>query len=112
MKTVTIADIPSIKIQNREGLYQKDIFDEKDGARHFTFHYSLMEKGGHGQLHSHPHSEHVLMVAEGSLVVRNDKESHALSPGMAILIMPTEEHEIINSLDGRTVYYVIYAPPR
>ena len=35
MKTVTIADIPSIKIQNREGLYQKDIFDEKDGARHF-----------------------------------------------------------------------------
>ena len=112
MKTVKIADIPAVKVKDREGLYHKDIFAEKDGTKNLTFHHALMEKGGHGQLHSHPHSEHVLMVAEGSLEVRNDKESHALTPGMAILIMPTEEHEIINSFDGRTVYYVIYGPPR
>lgn len=112
MKTVKIDDIAAAKIENRQGLWQKDIFDVASGARHFSFHLSIMEKGGHGQLHDHPHSEHVLFVAEGSLEVRNSQESHALEPGMAVLILPGEKHEIINSFAGTTKYYVIYAPPR
>lgn len=112
MKTVRLDDLPAVKIENRQGLYQKDIFDKADGAEKFSFHYSLMEEGGHGQLHSHPHSEHVLLVIEGSLEVRNAQESHKLTPGMAILILPTELHEIINTNKGKTMYYVIYAPQR
>ena len=112
MKTVKVADLEAVKIQNRQGLFQKDIFDRKDGAERFSFHLSIREKGGHGALHSHPHSEHVLLVVEGSLEVRNTTENHPLAEGMAILIMPGEPHEIINTRDGVTRYYVIYAPQR
>ena len=112
MKTVKVAELEAVKIQNRQGLFQKDIFDSKDGAEKFSFHLSIMEEGGHGALHSHPHSEHVLLVFEGSLEVRNAMESHALDVGTAILIMPGEDHEIINTCKGVTRYYVIYAPQR
>lgn len=112
MKTVKLADLEAVKVQNRQGLFQKDIFDKKDGAEKFSFHLSIMEEGGHGALHEHPHSEHVLLVLEGSLEVKNATESHALTEGMAILIMPCELHEIINTRKGVTQYLVIYAPQR
>jgi len=112
MKTVKLDDLEAVKIQNRQGLFQKDIFDKKDGAEKFSFHLSIMEEGGHGALHSHPHSEHVLLVFEGFLEVKNSKESHSLAEGMAILIMPGEDHEIINTNKGVTQYYVIYSPQR
>ena len=73
---------------------------------------SIMEKGGYGQLHSHPHSEHLLLVVKGELIVRNSKESHRLPVDSAILIYPGEEHEIINSFDGTSEYWVVYSPPR
>jgi mannose-6-phosphate isomerase-like protein (cupin superfamily) len=112
MKTVRIDDLPAAKIKDRQGLFQKDIFDAKDGAKRFSFHLSIMEEGGHGSLHSHPHSEHVLLVVSGSLRVCNESESHELGEGMSILIMPGELHEIINTRKGVTQYYVIYAPQR
>jgi quercetin dioxygenase-like cupin family protein len=112
MKSLRVEDLEAFKIENRQGLFQKDIFDKKDGATQFSFHLSIMEKGGYGQLHLHPHSEHVILVIKGSLILRNAKETHPLDVGMAILIMPNEEHEVINSFDGMTEYYVIYAPQR
>ncbi|HCO48809.1 MAG TPA: hypothetical protein DIT55_05075 [Spirochaetaceae bacterium] len=112
MKTVKLADLEAVKVQNRQGLFQKDIFDKKDGAEKLSFHLSIMEEGGHGALHEHPHSEHVLLVLEGSLEVKNATESHSLTEGMAILIMPCELHEIINTRKGVTQYLVIYAPQR
>ena len=65
MKSLRVADLEAFKIENRHGLYQKDIFDKKDGATQFSFHLSIMEKGGHGQLHLHPHSEHAILVIKG-----------------------------------------------
>jgi len=112
MKLIDIRSIPAKKVENRQGLFQKDIVGTPEGAKNFTFHLSIMEKGGHGQLHSHPHSEHLLLVTKGELIVRNSKESHRLPVDSAILIYPGEEHEIINSFDGTSEYWVVYSPPR
>lgn len=112
MNTVRIGDLEARKIENRQGLFQKDIFGEQNGAGSFSLHLSIMEEGGRGALHSHPHSEHVLLIIEGSLEIRNTLESHSLGEGMAILIRPGEMHEIINTRKGTTKYYVIYAPQR
>ena len=46
-----------------------------------------MEEGGHGSLHNHPSSEHAIIVISGKLEVKNDKESHTLTDGMAILLI-------------------------
>lgn len=113
MKLIDIDKLPAQKIENRNGLFQKDIVDGKStDATHFTFHLSHMDKGGSGKLHSHPHSEHLLMVVAGELEVRNGGEAHRVTPGKAILVMPGEEHEIVNQNDGPSTYYVVYAPPR
>ncbi|MCL6610219.1 MAG: cupin domain-containing protein [Peptococcaceae bacterium] len=93
-------------------MYQKDIVDRGTGACHFTFHLSLMEEGGNGSLHSHPHSEHLLMVLKGELKVRNPIEECNVPEGSAVLIYPGEEHEIINVFPGLTKYIVVYSPPR
>ena len=44
MKTVKVADLEAVKIQNRQGLFQKDIFDRKDGAERFSFHLSSWKR--------------------------------------------------------------------
>ncbi len=112
MKLIDVKALHAKKVENRQGLFQKDIVGAPEGAKAFTFHLSIMEKGGHGQLHTHPHSEHLLVVRQGELIVRNSKESHRVPVDSAILIYPGEEHEIINSYDGTSEYWVIYSPPR
>lgn len=68
-----------------------------------------MEKGGHGHRHTHPHSAHLLVVRKGELIVRNSAESYRVPKDSAILFYPGEEHEIINSHDGTSQYWVIPA---
>ena len=75
MKAITPANLPLVKIENRNGLYHRNIIDKSVGANNFTFHYAKMEEGGFGSLHSHPDSEHFLLVISGELELRNDKEN-------------------------------------
>lgn len=112
MQTIDIAGLQAKKVADRQGLFQKDIVDSGTGATHFTFHLSIMEQGGYGALHSHPHSEHLLVLLDGEIEVRNRSESHRLTPGKALMILPQEEHEVINTHPGTSRYYVVYSPPR
>ena len=112
MRSIDVQALEAKKVPDRQGLFQKDIVDDSLGAKHFTFHLSVMEKGGYGALHSHPHSEHLLLVVEGRIEVRNASESHVLDPGKALLISPGEAHEVVNTHPGTSSYYVVYSPPR
>lgn len=112
MKTIKLADLELKKIENRKGLYQMDIVDRQVGAESFSFHLSVMEEDGIGSLHSHPHSEHLLMVVKGELELRNDRETQRVPAGAAVLVFPGEDHEVVNVFSGASEYYVIYSPPR
>ncbi len=105
-------DVPLVKIENRKGLYHRDILGEHVGVKNVTFHYAKMEEGGHGRLHSHEVSEHFLLVISGELELRNEEESHRAPAGTGVLVYPGEEHEVINRNKGITEYFVIYSPPR
>ncbi|NLY90332.1 MAG: cupin domain-containing protein [Firmicutes bacterium] len=111
MIKITLAEQPLIKIENRNGLYHRNIIDRSVGAENFTFHYAKMEEGGFGVSHSHPESEHFLLVISGELELRNDQESHRVPAGTGILIFPGEVHEVVNINQGPTEYFVIYSPP-
>lgn len=112
MRKITLADVPLVKIENRKGLHHRNILDESVGVKNVTFHYALMEEGGHGQLHSHDVNEHFLLVISGELELRNEEESLRAPAGSGILVYPGEKHEVINRNAGSTEYYVIYSPPR
>ncbi len=112
MKTITLADLPLNKIENRKGLYHKNIIDKDVGVSNFTFHYAKMEEGGFGKSHSHPESEHFLLVISGELELRNNQETHRAPAGSGILVYPGEIHEVVNVNQGPTEYYVIYSPPK
>ncbi|HBG15910.1 MAG TPA: hypothetical protein DDW93_03945 [Firmicutes bacterium] len=71
-----------------------------------------MEEGGYGTSHSHPDSEHFLLVISGELELRNDREIHRAPAGAGVLVYPGDVHEVINVNQGPTEYYVIYSPPR
>ena len=84
-----------------------------NGWDQFEILCSTTEKGGIGDWHVHESQEHMQLVLEGSLKINfRTGESFDLGPGEAALIKPGEEHEVINTYDGRTKYFVVYAPPR
>ena len=112
MKTITLAEQPLVKIENREGLYHRNIIDKSMGANHFTFHYAKMEEGGFGVSHSHPGLEHFLLVISGELELKNGQEAHRVPTGTGIFVYPGEVHEVLNVHQGPTEYFVIYSPPR
>lgn len=112
MKLIDIEAIPEKKIDDKKGLYHKIAVDGKGEAKNFEVIFSRMEKGGIGFLHDHPHSDHILMVQQGELVIKNETEEHHVTPGKALVVLPGEKHEVHNVYDGDTHYFVVYAPPR
>ena len=94
-------DLTHYPMANRDGGWTK-----------FEIICSTTEKGGVGDWHKHD-EEHMQMVFEGSLRINSrDGKSYDLGPEEALLIRPGEEHEVVNTHDGQTKYFVVYAPPR
>lgn len=112
MRLINVKELPVKNIKDKKGLYHRIAVDGKTDARNFEIIFSRMEKGGIGFLHDHPHSEHFLYVLDGTLVIKNDTESHEVTQGKGLLVMAGEKHEVRNVHDGDTHYFVVYAPPR
>jgi len=112
MKPIDINKMDEEKIENRKGVNHRIVCDGKTTNQNFEFIFSRQDKGGHGQLHNHPHSEHVLMVTEGQLTLSNETETHVLNAGQGVFIDIGEYHQVDNTFDGDTHYIVVYSPPR
>ena len=111
MRLIDVKTLPVEHIKDKKGLYHQTVVGTQD-ARNFELIFSRMEKGGIGFLHDHPHSEHFLYVLDGKLIIKNDEESHEVTPGKGLLVSAAEKHEVHNVHDGDTHYFVVYAPPR
>ena len=95
-----------------KGITHHYLADSKNGFNNFEIIYSTTEKGSVGKSHSHPDSEHMQLVLEGSLrIVAPDGKTYDVPSGSAVFIQPGEEHEVVNTHDGTTRYLVVYAPP-
>jgi len=112
LRLIDVKALPVEHIKDKKGLYHQIAVDGKSDARNFEIIFSRMEKGGIGFLHDHPHSEHFLYVLDGKLVIKNNVESHEVTPGKGLLLLAGEPHEVHNVHDGDTHYFVVYAPPR
>ncbi len=112
MEVVTIKDLPP-KAGPYPGITQFFIANHDNGYDKFEIMYSETIKGNVGHMHSHPHSEHMQLVLEGSLrILGKDGTTYEVPAGSAILIHPGEAHEVYNTYDGTTRYLVVYADPR
>jgi len=112
MKVVQIDQVPWSNPAGRKGVKHRWALDGKTtDNKHFELIFSVQEKGGHGPLHNHPHSEHVLIVTQGELTLSNETEKHVVPAGSFILLEAGEMHEVNNTFDGETHYMAIYSPP-
>ena len=112
MQVVNMKELPGIPGPYK-GITHHFIANHDNGFHKFEIIYSETKKGNVGSMHSHPHSEHMQYVFEGSLkIVTPDKREYNVPAGSAILIPPGEEHEVYNTYDGTTKYLVVYAAPR
>jgi quercetin dioxygenase-like cupin family protein len=112
MKFIDINEIGAEVIADRKGVNHRVVMDGKTTNKNFEFIFSTMDKGGHGKLHNHPHSEHVLMVQKGQLTLSNETEKHVLDAGQGVFVDVGEYHQVDNTFDGETDYLVVYSPPR
>jgi len=111
MKLIDLNSVPNQKIEGRKDLFHRIIVGPETGGRQFEFIISSMGPEGHGPLHSHPHSEHILVVTKGKLKLSNKEEEHIVNEQQGILLEPGEEHEVFNINGSITEYFVVYAPP-
>ncbi|MBW2000717.1 MAG: cupin domain-containing protein [Deltaproteobacteria bacterium] len=67
--------------------------------------------GGEALWHSHPDSEQILYILEGSCRVQALQEERILDPGMAIRFPEGLEHRVVVTSESPLRCLVIYSPP-
>lgn len=63
------------------------------------------------KLATHPHSDQILLVLEGSVVAEVGHERTTLEPDQCILIPAGTKHRFYNDSDARVFAFTVYGPP-
>ncbi len=88
----------------------RNVYGPHNGARHLTFNYAKFPPGVAFTQHTHEHSEDLILVLEGSGVIRLDDKEFPIEPGDVILVSPGESHGTVAGPNGLTCVSV-QAPP-
>lgn len=81
---------------------------ETTHLENFEIHTTMLEPGKapHGsQVHSD--SEEIIFVKDGKLEISINSDKKVMGPGSVALIMPEDEHGILNAGDSKATYYII-----
>lgn len=94
--------------KNSSGEKRQLIDGETTHLENFEIHTTLLEPGKapHGS-QVHTDSEEIVFVKEGQVKITINDDSKILAPGSIALIMPGDEHGIINTSELRATYYII-----
>jgi len=81
-----------------------------DGAPLFSFRVFTIEPDGHTPYHTHPF-EHMNYVIEGNgVLVTETGETHAVTQGDFILVLPNERHQYRNTDPSRPLVIICAVP--
>ena len=94
--------------KNSSGEKRQLIDGETAHLENFEIHTTMLEPGKapHGS-QVHTDSEEIVFVKEGQVKITINDDSKILVPGSIALIMPGDEHGIINTSESRATYYII-----
>ena len=98
MKINSCESVPSapVQMEGASGCHVRWLVDEKQGAPNFAMRQFEVEPGGFTPKHSHPY-EHEVFVLEGSGVVSEGDQTHALRAGDFVFVTPGEVHQFRNT---------------
>jgi quercetin dioxygenase-like cupin family protein len=79
------------------------------GAANFELRYIEIPPGGQSSYGRHPH-EHEVFVVKGRGIVKGKDSENKLTPGMAVFVLPDEEHQWINTSTKQPFGFVCVVP--
>jgi (S)-ureidoglycine aminohydrolase len=81
---------------------------ETTHLENFEIHTTMLEPGKapHGS-QVHADSEEIVFIKEGRLEITLNKDKKVMGPGSVALIMPGDEHGIVNAGKSQATYYII-----
>ena len=101
MKVVHYEQIESapVEMQGAAGCRIRSLIGPEDAAPSFSMRQFEVAPGGSTPKHAHGH-EHEVFVLEGSGVVLEGEQEHALRPGVVVFVPPNQQHQFRNTGAG------------
>ncbi len=88
----------------------RNVYGPHNGAKHLTFNYAKFPPGVAFTQHTHDRSEDLIIVLEGSGIIRLEDKEFPIEPGDVILVSEGEFHGTVAGPSGLTCFSV-QAPP-
>lgn len=104
----SLAEVPGEIIEGAgvDGVTRQVLLSPKDGAPNFTMRCFTIEPGGFTFYHTHRY-EHEVYVLAGQGVARGKDSETKIVAGNAILVVPDEHHQFINTGNEPLVFLCI-----
>jgi len=96
IKTVTDISVETYDSDTVKGVKKWVLLSEPDGAPNFRMRLFEVEPAGFTPYHQHGY-EHEVFILEGKGEVVGEKETHSISAGQAVLVLPNEWHRFKNT---------------
>ena len=98
MKVIDCEHIPAAPVaaEGSAGCRIRCLIGPDDGAPSFSMRHFEVAPGGHTPEHAHGH-EHEVFILEGTGVVRQGTQEHALRPGTVVYVPPKQMHQFCNT---------------
>jgi quercetin dioxygenase-like cupin family protein len=88
--------VPSEPVKDVPGVSIRWLWAEPDGAPTFALRLFEVQPGFSTPYHTHPY-EHEIYVLAGQARLRGEAQEHMLDPGDTALILPDEQHQMVNA---------------
>ena len=79
-------------------------------SSHYFCDLYCLEPGQHQRVHSHPESDKIYYVIEGTGVFHIAGEEKSLGPGEIVIARPGEDHGVVNRSSSNLVLLVFMTP--
>jgi quercetin dioxygenase-like cupin family protein len=96
MKVKYSQDVEAELVEGAPGVTVQWLWSTPDGAPTFALRLFEVEPGASTPYHSHAH-EHEIYVLGGQALLRGKSQEHALQAGSTALVLPYEEHQVVNA---------------
>jgi quercetin dioxygenase-like cupin family protein len=96
MKVKYGQDVKADPVEGAPGVTVRWLWSTPDGAPTFALRLFEVEAGASTPYHSHAH-EHEIYVLGGQAVLRGKSQEHELRAGSTALVLPYEEHQVVNA---------------
>lgn len=98
VKHFTNVEASEVSMEGASGVRKRVLLDENDGVPNFILRRFTIAPGGKTPYHTHSW-EHEVYVLNGEGQVRQGEKTCDIKPGSAVLVIPYEEHNFMNTGD-------------